>query len=640
MSSTKNLHACAITGWSTINSLGAFTDGGEFENFVSGSSALKNLSYFEENIRLGSCDLSLNDEKELKSYKLVNAALHLIMEKVKSVLSKYKKNKVSLILASNTVGLDASEKRLNDLFPKQSFSNEESLRDDHTLHGLLNNISKNLDMTGPSFLVSNSCSSGSKAIASGQRLITSGFVDAAIIVGVDVLTKLTIGGFRSLGLLKTGHTAPHFEVSDGMTLGEGAAILILERENKEATSYLVSTAENSDAYHLTSPDPSGKGALNCINLSLSRAQIKSSEIDYLNSHGSGTIHNDQVESMVIKKLFDDVSVSSIKGSTGHLLGCAGVLEAIQTTIAVAKNITPKQKAYPGKQYGESLNVNGPKNHIKYAMSNNFAFGGSNCSLIFSKKKNENVLSNNKVYLKAFKYWDPKISLSRLFTDNRKEIIIRDHSVISPDRIIFGKRAFQKSSLLQKLIAESILFSTKSSVVPCVPMFFGSKYGEIRQIFEILEDIQKGSNHVSPMLFQNCSHSSASGLLSIELKNKQPMHSIAAGNNTLNMLLLEAMSFLKCHGGEVIVSLADENPLTPYFSEKFEPHALGIYLSTYSDDLTHEVSIDFEDTFTENFESFSYVKNFADKLKDLKTDQSMSSTNSGFKISILPKNYKS
>ena len=258
-------------------------------------------------------------------------------------------------------------------------------------------IANKYKIFGPRVTIATACSSSATAIGYGSDLIRAGKADVMITGGSESLCELTFSGFNALRLLDDTRCRPFDLNRKGLSLGEGAAILILEEGERArargAHSYgeLIGYAINGDAYHMTSPEPDGEGAYLVMKRALELHSIEPSSIDYINAHGTGTFINDSAETKAIKKAFGKeaytIPVSSIKSMIGHCLGAAGAIEALATVLSITHGIITPTVGYktPDPQCDLDYVPNqSRKRDITYAMSNSFAFGGNNTSLIFKK----------------------------------------------------------------------------------------------------------------------------------------------------------------------------------------------------------------------------------------------------------------
>jgi 3-oxoacyl-[acyl-carrier-protein] synthase-1 len=247
-----------------------------------------------------------------------------------------------------------------------------------------------LRLAGPAVVISSACSSSGKVFASAQRAIESGLIDAALVGGVDSLCLTTLYGFHSLQLVSAAPCRPFDSARCGISLGEAAAFALLERAPEAPAAeavLLLGYGESSDAYHMSSPHPQGRGAREAMQTALAAAGVAPAEIDYINFHGTGTASNDESEARAVAAaLGAQVPGSSTKGATGHTLGAAGALEAVICALALRAQLLPA--GVNTTQVDPALEVNyqlrSRAARLRYVMSNSFGFGGSNCSLIFGR----------------------------------------------------------------------------------------------------------------------------------------------------------------------------------------------------------------------------------------------------------------
>lgn len=255
---------------------------------------------------------------------------------------------------------------------------------------------------GPNLSIETACAASCHAVGESFRLIQEGKADAMISGGSEaVVTPLALGGFCSMRALSTRNDEPEkasrpFDLNrDGFVMAEGAGILILEEMNQAldrgASIYaeVIGYGMSADAYHISAPDPDGAGANLCMKNALEDAGLKPEDIDYINAHGTSTKLNDESEVRAIRAVFGEhaykLAVSSTKSMTGHLLGGAGGIEAIYTSLTIRHGIMPPTINYetPDPQCDLDFVPNtARKGDIKRAMSNSFGFGGTNASLIF------------------------------------------------------------------------------------------------------------------------------------------------------------------------------------------------------------------------------------------------------------------
>jgi len=251
-------------------------------------------------------------------------------------------------------------------------------------------VRRALALEGPAAVISAACSSSAKVFASAQRAIAAGLVDAAVVGGVDTLCLTTLYGFHSLQLVARAPCRPFDAGRDGISIGEAAAFALLERPGarlRPDTVLLLGCGESSDAWHMSSPHPEGRGARAAMERSLAAAGLSAAAIDYLNFHGTGTPSNDAAEARAVAALLGPRTPgSSTKGATGHALGAAGALEAVVCALALRRGFMPGgvNTSAIDTALGVSYLLENRPARLKHVMSNSFGFGGSNCSLVFGR----------------------------------------------------------------------------------------------------------------------------------------------------------------------------------------------------------------------------------------------------------------
>lgn len=241
-----------------------------------------------------------------------------------------------------------------------------------------------LDLSGPELTISTACSSSAKVFASATRYIQAGLIDAAVVGGVDSLCHTTLYGFSSLQLVSPEPCRPADAARKGISIGEAAGFALLERKSSKAGIGLFGYGESSDAHHMSSPDPEGAGAALAMRQALEKAGLSPADIGYINLHGTATSANDLSEGRAVHQLFGTATpCSSTKGWTGHCLGAAGIVEALFCALAIEDGFLPRSlntqmvdPAIPNR-----IQMQTERSELRYALSNSFGFGGSNCSLI-------------------------------------------------------------------------------------------------------------------------------------------------------------------------------------------------------------------------------------------------------------------
>ena len=247
-------------------------------------------------------------------------------------------------------------------------------------------IRRHYGLHGPALTISNACSSGADAIGVAHLWLSQGMCDLVIAGGTDELNKVPLDGFNALGVCSRTPCRPFDAERSGLNLGEAAGVLILGR-SESSPCYVSGFGKTADAYHITQPDPSGKGLERAIQNALASAEQQPDSIAFINAHGTGTEANDQVEATVFARVFPQgIPYMSTKALTGHTLGAAGAIEAIFTLLMLQEQCAVKSTRFdkqPEAMPFPPLRNNLPLRHAKHALSTSLAFGGSNSALLLS-----------------------------------------------------------------------------------------------------------------------------------------------------------------------------------------------------------------------------------------------------------------
>ncbi|MBD5099478.1 MAG: 3-oxoacyl-ACP synthase [Clostridiales bacterium] len=270
---------------------------------------------------------------------------------------------------------------------------------------IANNVAKHFGLNGTTANIVNACAAGTISLSYAADLIRAGKADAFVAGGSDSFSSLAFAGFHALHALDADSCSP-FNRSGGITLGEGAGVLIIESyehaKARGAKIYceVLGSGVSSDAHHITAPDPEGNGQMLAISRAIANSGLNPEDIDYINAHGTGTAKNDEAEFLSLHTIFDEnprLSVSSTKSMTGHCLGAAGSIEAVLTVKAVCEDTVPPTIGYTEENL-ETLKEKAGKidfvpntkreKTVNFAASNSFAFGGNNASIVFAKNPRE------------------------------------------------------------------------------------------------------------------------------------------------------------------------------------------------------------------------------------------------------------
>jgi 3-oxoacyl-[acyl-carrier-protein] synthase II len=258
-------------------------------------------------------------------------------------------------------------------------------------------VAERFGFSGPKFTITTACSSSATAIGYGADLIRSGKSKVVLCGGNEALTELTFGGFNSLKAMDPSPCKPFDRNRAGMSLGEGAGILILEdfdeaeKRGAKILTELLGYGIGGEAYHMTAPEPTGMSEARIMKEALEESGVASVEVDYINAHGTGTPLNDKVETLSIKNVFGEraysIPISSIKSSVGHCLGAAGAMEAIASILSMVYQFVPPTLHHEGGDENCDLDYvpgKAREKEIQVVLSNSFAFGGNCTTLILGK----------------------------------------------------------------------------------------------------------------------------------------------------------------------------------------------------------------------------------------------------------------
>jgi len=316
-------------------------------------------------------------------------------------LEKCSKNRIGVVLGGGAGGMLSWEMFRRTLWSKKG-KPKPSLVLSSAPCTLTDMIASRYRLTGFRATICTACSSSATSIGYGFDLIRSGDQDIVVTGGSESLSELTFAGFNSLRLVDPQYCRPFDKNRDGISLGEGAAFLILEgyelakRRGANIYAEVLGYAINSDAFHMTSPDPEGAGMSTVIAKAMERAGVGVHEVDYINAHGTATKANDEMETKAVKRAFGEqnareLPISSTKSMVGHCLGAAGAVEGVATVLALYNQIVPPTihidvpdpycdlDYVPNQSRAQVINI---------ALSNSFAFGGNNTCLVFGRWETE------------------------------------------------------------------------------------------------------------------------------------------------------------------------------------------------------------------------------------------------------------
>lgn len=329
---------------------------------------------------------------DCRNNQLMLSALSQIETEVEALKSRYALNRIAVVLGSSTSGILEGENALQEKSETGQFPDAFHYRQQEIGTPAIF-LRDYLGLNGLAYTVSTACSSSAKVFANAQRLMDSDLCDAVIVGGSDSLCRLTLNGFSSLESVSAGRCMPMSVNRDGINIGEAAALFIVTREQSDIT--LLGVGESSDAHHMSAPHPEGLGAIQAMEAALKQAGLDSSEVDYINMHGTATPLNDSMESIAIDHIFGPATpVSSTKPLVGHTLGAAGATEVGFCWLLLSDENADGH--LPPHIWDDAIDEKIPQlNLVKSGksiaissgtalLSNSFAFGGNNASVIIGR----------------------------------------------------------------------------------------------------------------------------------------------------------------------------------------------------------------------------------------------------------------
>jgi 3-oxoacyl-[acyl-carrier-protein] synthase-1 len=334
---------------------------------------------------------ALSRQRTRNNQLLLEATLQ-IRPDIDQAIQSYGRDRIGIVLGTSTSGIDEASQGLAHYIREQQFPADYDYQQQE-LGAPANFLADWLQLSGPAYVISTACTSSARALMSARRLLDLGVCDVVLCGGVDSLCKLTLNGFSALEAVSAQRCNPFSVNRNGINIGEAAALFLMSKQPGDGQSIaLLGSGASSDAHHISAPEPSGRGARQAMDKALNRAGLQPQQISYLNLHGTATQHNDAMESQAVTALFPaGVPCSSTKPMTGHTLGAAGALEAAFCWLSLStgnrENLLPPHvwdgqpdPVLPALSWvtpADRLASTGPR----YLMSNSFAFGGNNVSLI-------------------------------------------------------------------------------------------------------------------------------------------------------------------------------------------------------------------------------------------------------------------
>lgn len=315
------------------------------------------------------------------------AALRQIDTEIKAAINEYGSDRLAVVIGTSTSGIAEGEAALRYKHEHGTYPTGYTYQQQE-MSSCSSFIAELYGIIGLNYTISTACSSSANALASARRLLQNDLCDAVIVGGCDSLCELTVRGFHALESVSPYICQPFSNSREGINIGEGAALFLMTRTPTDIA--LLGTGASSDAHHISAPEPNGTGAQQAMRAALKDANLESKDIHYLNLHGTATKQNDSMEARAVTAVFDSSpACSSTKPLTGHTLGAAGALEAAFCWLTLS-SYNP-DRLLPPHHWDNAIDVNLPplnfvdnrqiSSPLRYCMSNSFAFGGNNATLI-------------------------------------------------------------------------------------------------------------------------------------------------------------------------------------------------------------------------------------------------------------------
>ena len=535
---SDSIKRCVVTGLGLVCALGDDAASCAASAF-SGKSGIKDVEsfgtancYSHKGAEVALSDEELCKDKYDRTTLLCIKAAGEAIEDSGLVLEKEDRKKVGVILGTCIGGAASIDKYYQDSYEGRPTDKEDIFR--MPASAIANNVASHFGLDGITANIVNACAAGTMSLAGACDMIRSGKADVFVAGGCDSFSSLAYAGFHALHALSEDACSP-FNHSNGITIGEGSGVLIIESYEhavaRGAKIYcdVLGAGVSSDAYHITAPRPDGEGQMSAITRAARNSGVDFSEIDYINAHGTGTSKNDEAEFLSLKTLFGnrpDLAVSSTKSMNGHCLGAAGSIEAVLTIQAMERGEVPPTIGYNDEDIEALKEKSGGigfvanekiSKDLKVCMSNSFAFGGNNASIVFSKEPRDVKCDRNTDPIYITGIGEVTGTKAEGANDYRAEIspeVFKRHEV----KTAFLRKLdrFSELQLLSGIVAlEDAGIKVDDTNANDVGIVIGTSDGPITEIVNFQKlVIEKGIENGSAFMFPNTVYNAAGGYLSI------------------------------------------------------------------------------------------------------------------------------
>jgi len=450
----------------------------------------------------------------------------------------------------------------------------------HALGSIAEDLARRCGCTGPVVTVSTACSSGAVAIKLALEMLRCGFARRVLAGGADSLCRLTYFGFNALQLIDPDGARPLDRDRRGMSVAEGAAMLLLSLAPSDAGGLQVIGAGLScDAYHATTPHPEGAGAMAAMQAALDDAGVAVSEIDYINLHGTGTIDNDLSEARAVKTLFASglPPASSIKGATGHPLAAAGAIEAVVAALSIEHGLIPANVGLGTIDPAlDMAPVTSPlKRPVTTVLSNSFGFGGNNAALIVSRNPRRSEAFPAALGSPGLSIVGRACLSGAGSTEETRRAFFMDHACRGlmadgalaqglPPRLIRRLKRLPKMALSLAVQAREGVDAAQMPVM----VSMGTAWGALSETHDFLDRLfETGQQYPSPTDFIGSVHNAPAGQIAMLIGAKGANVTTSGGDYSFEQALLAADLLTRQTADPILVVGADE--YHPVFSPLFD-----------------------------------------------------------------------
>lgn len=591
---TENKNRCVITGLGMICAIGNNVEE-TWANALKGVSGIKNTTSVDtkdcyatlaaevSDNTLDECEHA--DKMDRVSKLCVKATKEALYDAAYTICEDEAK-RVSVIMGSCVGGVISVENYYRN---GQNASDVTKM----PISAIANQVAYTVGANGVVTNIANACAAGTISIAYACDLIRAGKCDVAIAGGADAFASVPYAGFISLHALAANGCSP-FNHCDGITLGEGSGVLVVEsyehavKRGAKIYCEVLGSGISSDAHHITAPREDGEGQMNAILRGIKSSGLDESEIGYINAHGTGTAKNDMAEFLSLHTIFDDkndnLSVSSTKAMVGHCLGAAGAIEAVFSVKALTENMVPATIGYSEDDKATLANragnidfrANEPKQKdLTAVMNNSFAFGGNNASIIFSKNQGDVKLpEKEKIYVTGLgvvstcgngvdNYVEKYNGYVRPDTTSVMSAVGTDDYAKCGLKMSFYRK-LDKFSQLQAVSGMSAIINANLTVTDenanDIGIVVGTAAGPLATICNFQKDLIEGGNASgSAFRFPNTVYNAAGGYLSICSGIKGYNATVTNGAQSGLASIAYGIEILRQGKGNVVVATGtDEN----------------------------------------------------------------------------------